>query len=495
MVPLFSLFHTDRLFFLINFIPYLLLPGIIFSVFSHLGISKRISWWWMWVLPCGYCYILQAASVGNDSFATIYLLAALHYLFQRQNFPRNLALSCLSIALMTGVKASSLPLVLPWLIALFFRREAIFKRIETAPIAITLVAAAAVSFLPTAVLNVHFTGDYAGDPNNNTKFKLSNPVSGVIGNTLQLAKENLMPPLWPQAIDWVPKLSPAFRTKLLHDFPRLDLRAGEMQVEEGAGIGLFEILFTGLFLVGGIAARATRSDLVVPRTSQALWVTGAGLVALLAYSAKMGAPPASRLIAAFYPLVIGSILAIAPLDGRVVRRQIFRWVGLLTMLSALPLVILCPARPLISVQFASDILARSGVPAALVDRFNQVYRVYSTRFDAFRDLTSAIPPSERVVGFLQIGDDPEASLWRPFGTRKVIEVTPVDSEEDVKTRGIRFVVISQEALTYRYHMTIADLAAKWSATIASEKQILLKAHRGPEAWYLLRLPDDVNSGQ
>jgi len=43
MVPLFIVFKTDRLFFLINFIVYLLLPGVVFSIFSHLGISKRIS--------------------------------------------------------------------------------------------------------------------------------------------------------------------------------------------------------------------------------------------------------------------------------------------------------------------------------------------------------------------------------------------------------------------------------------------------------------------
>ncbi len=50
MAPPFLLFKTDRLFFLIDFISYLFLPGLIFSVFNGLGIGKRISWWWMWGL-------------------------------------------------------------------------------------------------------------------------------------------------------------------------------------------------------------------------------------------------------------------------------------------------------------------------------------------------------------------------------------------------------------------------------------------------------------
>ena len=165
MVPLFVLFKTDQLFFLINFISYLFLPGLIFSVFSHLGIAKRICWWWMWVFPCGYCYILQAASVGNDSFAAIYFLASLHYLYRATDAPsvRNLTFSALAIALTTGAKASNLPLVLPWLIVLFFHRKGFLDKCRPAIVALVLIVSATVSFLPMAILNIHYTGDFAGD--------------------------------------------------------------------------------------------------------------------------------------------------------------------------------------------------------------------------------------------------------------------------------------------------------------------------------------------
>jgi hypothetical protein len=489
MVPLFIVFKTDRLFFLINFIAYLLLPGVIFSVFSGLGISKRISWWWMWILPCGYCYILQAASAGNDSFAAVYFLASLHYLFQTKvsSAVKNLTFSCVAIALMTGAKASNLPLILPWLTVLFFYRKYFLKKSRPAMIAMLLMVAAAVSFLPMALLNIHFTGDYAGDPKSSGRMKVSNPVSGLLGNSLQMAKDNLAPPVMPRPIDWEPLLPSSLKASLLRDFPRLDLHTGELQIEEEAGLGLGIVLFVGLFVARGIGAKVTDPSLIVSRNNQALWVTGAGAVACLAYMSKMGSESTSRLIAAYYPLLIAGILALVSLDGRIVHRCVFKWAGFIAMLSALPLVILCPARPLFPVQVVSNIMAGSHAPTEIVTRYNQVYGVYDARSDAFKELIVSIPPNERVIGFLQIGDDTEVSLWRPFGARKVIEVTPEDSMEEVKARGIHFVVVGQDALANRYHTTFALLTAKWSGSLVAEKSIILRAHRGPETWYLLRL--------
>jgi hypothetical protein len=489
MVPLFIVFKTDRLFFLINFISYLLLPGVIFSVFSSLGISKRISWWWMWILPCGYCYILQAASAGNDSFAAVYFLASLHYLFQAKasSAVKNLTFSCLAIALMTGAKASNLPLVLPWLTVLFFHRGYFLEKSRSAMIAVVLIVAAAVSFLPMALLNIHFTGDYAGDPHNSGKMKVSNPVIGVLGNSLQMATANLAPPLLPRPIDWEPLLPSYLKASLRRDFPRLGLQMGELQIEEEAGLGLGIVLFVSLFFIGGIGAKVADPSLILSRNRQALWVVGAGVIAWLAYMSKMGSEATSRLIAAYYPLLVASILVMASLDGRFVHRRVFKWIGFIAMLSAIPLVILCPARPLFPVQVVANILAKNHVPSGIVTRYNLVYSVYAARSDAFKDFIISIPPGERAIGFLQLGDDSEVSLWRPFGTRKVIEVTPEDSREEVKARGIHFVAVSQEALANRYHTNLAFLLAKWSGSVVEEKTIILFVHVGPEKWYLLSL--------
>jgi hypothetical protein len=488
MVPLILLFKTDRLFFLINFIAYLLLPGLIFSVLSGLGVSKRISWWWMWILPCGYCYILQAASAGNDSFAAIYCLASLHYLFRARNSCsiRNLALSCLAIALLTGAKASNLPLVLPWLIAAFFNRACFLEKLRSPILFSTFLIAIVVSFLPVALLNIHFTGDYSGDPNNRGQMKLSNPVIGLLGNSLQLAVGNLAPPLWPRPMSWESVLPTSMRETLHGGFPRIELSWGEMQMEEDAGVGpgIVALVIWMLFL--GFKAHLAAPGFIKIRDRQSLWIVGGAIIALLAYMAKMGSESAPRLVAAYYPLLIAGILVVVSLDGRIVHRVFFRWIGVIAMLSAFVPVILSPARPLFPAMTISRFMTRGAVPTALVERYNKVYTVYASRPNAFAPLLQEVPNSEEALGILPGGNDPIASIWRPFGKRKITDLAPKDSIEKIKGKGIHYVIVSEDLLSPN-HLNISDLEEKWSAHLISEKSLTLRIQRGPQVWYLLSL--------
>ena len=77
--PLLLFTKSDRSLFLINFVSFLLLPGLIFSVFTRLGVRRRVAWHWMWLLPTGYNFLLQAGSLSNDTFPTVYALAALDF--------------------------------------------------------------------------------------------------------------------------------------------------------------------------------------------------------------------------------------------------------------------------------------------------------------------------------------------------------------------------------------------------------------------------------
>lgn len=136
----------------------------------------------MWVLPSGYCYILQAASVSNDLVSAIYMLASILFIlkFGEDGSPKTFFFSALSIALATGTKASNVPLVLPWLIAALIQWKPLLK-LRPGVVAGTILASAVVSFLPVAFLNTIFTGDYSGDPHNLSQMKLDNPISGLLG--------------------------------------------------------------------------------------------------------------------------------------------------------------------------------------------------------------------------------------------------------------------------------------------------------------------------
>ena len=109
--PLLLFTHSDRLLFLVNFIPFLLLPGLVFTVFTQLGVRKRVAWQWMWLVPAGYDFLLQAGGIANDTFPAVYALAMMAFgcraWVSRQ--PADLWYALLAGALLTGAKASNIP--------------------------------------------------------------------------------------------------------------------------------------------------------------------------------------------------------------------------------------------------------------------------------------------------------------------------------------------------------------------------------------------------
>src|SRR5438445_1846344 len=161
--PLLLFTKSDRGLFLLNFIPFLLFPGLVFSFFTRVGVRPRVAWQWMWLLPTGYTFLLQAGSTGNDTFPTIYALAGLDFACRAWASRRasDLWHSALAAALLTGAKASNLPLLLPWFVALlplFVSRKPGSKTksiIASWPLTTTIIGLLVllVSFLPTAILN------------------------------------------------------------------------------------------------------------------------------------------------------------------------------------------------------------------------------------------------------------------------------------------------------------------------------------------------------
>jgi hypothetical protein len=118
--PVIALLGTDRWLFLINFISFLLLPGLVFSLFTRLGVRRRVAWHWMWIVPTGYGFLLQAGSMGNDLFGATLALAAVDLALRanRSKLPRDFFASLLAAAMMTSAKMNNLPLLLPWAVAI-----------------------------------------------------------------------------------------------------------------------------------------------------------------------------------------------------------------------------------------------------------------------------------------------------------------------------------------------------------------------------------------
>jgi hypothetical protein len=490
MMPIFTFTHSDRFFFLININFFLLMPGLTFCVLRGFGILPRTAWQWMWLFPGAYCYVTQAGSAGNDAFAVVYLLAGLAFSFRSQETKRIhwWWLSILAAALLTGAKASNLPLLLPLVVSWWpLRTLAIRDAIRSVSI---LSFAAGISFLPMAALNQLHAGQWAGDVNQSTGLQIANPVAGILGNTLQLGVNTLLPPIFPSAMSWnstaVPRIMGMWPVAWVKSqFPRLSLETRELAAEESAGLGSgIALLWTILLLISARSNRAfgiARPGQPRQRLSLAGAVLAAGLIAFGVFLAKMGSEAGPRLLTPYYPIGLLAILLLV--GAKHPLRQ--RWWRLTTYgVSLIPIMILIiqPARPLFPVNLVVRSLPRVGAIGSLSSRLITVYQTYQARADGLAAVRNLLPTSVREVGFIGTEDDPEVSLWRPFGQRTVHDIVnplEVSSLPD-------FIFVSETWLREQTGQTVAD----WARAVGMEEvgclSITLKVRNGDQIWCVYR---------
>jgi hypothetical protein len=488
MMPLFALSHSDRLFFLINVAAYLLMPGLLFGVFAGLGVSRRAAWYWMWLLPMGLCYLMQAGSVGNDSFAVTYLLAAIWFGLRaaRDGRVSDLWMAILAGALLTGVKGSNLPLPLAvgWAILPALK----LVRLRPIPSLFVLLLALLVSYVPTAWFNELYTGHWTGDPYNMGKLQVQKPLAGIVGNSLQLAVQSLEPPFLPLANPaqvWVWKHLPeGLRSFINQGFPRFDLGFRELPQEEASGLGLGVTVIAILALFSAIANRRSKPLAAWPLAARrGLTIGLLAWLSLLAYMVKMGSESTGRLVAAYYPLLLLPIL-VHPSQETWARPRwrhvLAAWVGA----TAVVVLILSPARPLWPAESVLGWFARKLPDNSLIARAQRVYQVYKSRNDVFAALRAQIPPSVSVIGVIEAGDDMESSLWRPFGKRAVVDL--VDLKRD-RPPNVEWVVV-RNGIVAGKSPTFEEWTRDTGGTLVCTEMITSKVHIGPEKWSLLRFP-------
>ncbi len=489
MMPLFALSHSDRLFFLINVASYLLMPGLVFGVFAGLGVPRRAAWYWMWLLPMGLCYLMQAGSIGNDSFAVTYMLAAIWFGLRaaRDGRVSDLWMAILAGALLTGVKGSNLPLPLAvgWVIL------PALKLVRLRPVSslLVLLLAVLVSYVPTACFNELYTGHWTGDPCNVGKLQVEKPLAGIVGNSLQLAVQSLEPPFLPLANPaqvWVWKHLPAgLRLFIEQGFPRFDLGFRELPQEEASGLGLGVTIIAVLSLFGAIAKRRFYPLASWPPAARRGLAIGVlAWLSLLAYMIKLGSEATGRLVAAYYPLLLLPIL-VHPSQETWVRPRwrhvLAAWVGA----TALVVLVLTPARPLWPAQRVLGWFADRLPDNPLVTRAQRVYEVYRSRNDVFAELRAPIPASVPIIGVIEAGDDMESSLWRPFGKRRVVDLVNLkrDASPDIEWVVVRNGMVASKCQTFE------EWARNAGGTLVRTQMITSKVHVGPERWSLLRFPE------
>ena len=490
--PLMLFTKSDRLLFLINLASFLLLPGLVFSVFTRLGVGRRAAWYWMWLLPSGYGFLLQAGSIGNDLFGAVFALAAVDFALRAKASMRvaDLWLSCLAAALLTGGKTSNLPLLLPWLVAILPALPLIRRRLVST-IGVGVIAAAA-SFLPVAVANFENCGDWTGQKAEQARFTHGEPVLFFTQNAALLAIHNLAPPVFPMAGAWnglMRKITPSGRqAKLdaLFEPVGAHLAVGEMEVEEGAGIG-FGVSLMVLATMAGTwfskRAVARKETAVRDRWFQYAVLLSAW-VAILPYMTMAGTSTPARLVLPYYGLMLP--LCLRRQTGDWLRRnRWWQWSGLAVFVIAAGLLVLSPARPLWPAQL---VLSKLDVQnSAILKRAEAVYSVYHDRPEAFAPARDRLPPDASPLGLISF-DYPEASLWKPFGGRRILHVRPEDGPGETVGRGIRYVLVSSETLLTHTSETPEQWLQRNHAEVVWAMPLRLRASREANDWILAKLP-------
>jgi hypothetical protein len=478
--PLMAFTNSDRLFFLINTVCFLFLPGRLFAIFSRLGVQPRVAYHWMWLLPAGYGYSLQAGSICTDLFCVNCVLGAFEFALRARESvgrPQKILVSTVAAALMTSAKAFNLLLVPPW--ALLIAPWVLCLR-KKLPLTIATIGLAVVaSEIPTAILNLHYCGDWTGLKVEPVAFG-GRPMFLIAVNSILITLQNFAPPIFPIAGLWQkftataipPGLQAALQKSFEPDAARFWI--GEMPSEENGGLGLavsvllLGILFKRRAALGGASTQKRKSNWIVP---------GGALAAALVIMSRSGLSQLARYLLPFYPLLIVPILTRRG-SRMVLQRTWWRIGSLAAFLAAAFVVCMTPARPLVPVLTFLGPLTEKGAGG----RIREVYSIYRDRPTAFKPILQQLPASLKIVGFFS-SDELEAPLWRPYGSRRVLHLTQEDSPQTMRERGIEYIVVP---------LGVRSAIDQWLSRTPLEKiaraEIRFVARGKPEEWAIFRVP-------
>ena len=489
-LPLLAL-RTDRALFLINAVGFILLPGLIFSVFWRTGVARRTAWVWMWILSTAFGYVMQAGSIGNDLMGAVFCLISVHYGLRARRSGRveEIWLAGLAAAILTGIKTSNLPLLLPCLVAVAPALKCLRRR-WAAGILITVIALV-ISILPTVGLNQKYTGSWTGDPDDSTKMQIRDPVAGLLGNSLLLGQQLFMPPFLPGVPNvnaWLKQNLPdSWKRRLENGFPRYFMgRLNELPQEEGAslGLGITLLLLAVVFITPW--QRAGKNQFAGTRKWK---ISSIGLVAWVAslfFMLKMGSEASARLMLPYYPLGVIPILML-PGQDRLARRAGWRRLAELVSLSVLPSLMLTPARPLWPAQTVSQWLAHHHPESALTRRLATVYSCYQNRNDLLAPLRIQLPEDATKVGFIAGENNSDYSLWRPLGHRQVVHLWEGTPQSVVLPPDVEWIVVRHDIWPQVADVPLETWAARHRFEIVSSISIQSFASAREESWCLLRI--------
>jgi hypothetical protein len=341
------------------------------------------------------------------------------------------------------------------------------------------------------LVNIRYCGDWTGLTAEQAALTGGAPVFHVAVNTVLMLLHNFVPPVFPWSGAWerfvggVLPSSLAARLERYYEPGAAKLKLGEMQMEEAAGLGFgLSVLLLVLICWRLRQKRGTSwRELFYTAGSHNVWLMVSAWAVLLVLMTRLGLSTPARYLAPSYVLLFAPILIWAGQDY--LRAPWWRWSAGGVFLVASLLIIICPSRPLWPANAVLRSLHADQASHGLMQRAWRVYSVYGERADAFEPALKLLPAEANPLGLVTF-DDPETSLWRPFGARRILHVLRTDSPEETRRRGIHWALVSGSVVDEHYRMSMEDWLTQHNAEIVQRLTLFLRAGKGPTPWYLVR---------
>jgi hypothetical protein len=309
-----------------------------------------------------------------------------------------------------------------------------------------------------------------------------------------LALGNFVPPVFPLAGQWnqyADRAMPAWLDERLQQTiigPDSKLQLPEMQIEEDAGLGFGVCVLLLASMVAVMFAGRNHPGDIRPVDRGRKWQTCvrlAPIVSLVALLSQSNMGVTSRLVIAYYAFLLPPVLVCAGHEWVVTRRW-WRISAFAVFIMAAGLLVVSPARSLFPALTIMEKLQARRPDSHLLARLREVYSVYRGRNDGFAPARALLPPDLKVLGMVTF-DDPETSLWRPFGSRRIEHVCSGDTAVELKQRGIEYILVREEVLGLWFNCPANDWLKRMNAQVIQTIPLNLRASRGARDWYLIKL--------
>jgi len=311
----------------------------------------------------------------------------------------------------------------------------------------------------------------------------------LANNWIGVGLENFAPPVFPVASKWnkwAPTHVPASWVPLIDKYfedSSAHWELGELRVEEGAGLGFGVSMLLLLSVVAAGWCWLRKPKIASPKPPD--WVGRlvciGSWVSLFVSLANLGIAGVARYCTPYYVPAVAGLLLGAGHYSVVRRRWWHAWAWVSFALAAMLLVV-SQARPLWPARWALAHLGERFRTSSIGTRVFTVYEVYGDRADAFGPIRKSLPADASPLGLITF-DDPETSLWRPFGLRRILHVKSIDTGGEVRARGIKYVLVNEQKTGEPFEQWLQRMNGRLLET----RELRLRAGKPPFVWHLVEL--------